>query len=173
MSGQSSNNANMQLIDLNDRQKALIDPADRVALGLDAPAPAGLAPQGDPNASELHWQQRLAKAVRKSEKAEQNRLCDWLRLNRISFDQDRMDKRRTGTTGWPDFTLVHASRVLLGELKVNGRQPSPAQQKRFAELLHGGTEVRLWHSFDEARREIMGWFWSEFRISLPENSDGS
>jgi hypothetical protein len=153
----------MKLSDLNDKQKTLIDPADRVALGLDAAQT--LAVEGsEPNS----YERRLAKAVRRSEKAEQNRLCDWLRRNQISFDQDRMDKRRTGTTGWPDFTIVHQNKVLLGELKVNGRRPSPAQQKRFAELLYGGTEVRLWHSFDEARREIMGWFWSEFRISLPE-----
>jgi hypothetical protein len=163
----------MKLSDLNDQQKALIDPADRVALGLDA-APAGrplvetLAAQSELNSYEIYWQRRLTKAVRRSEKAEQNRLCDWLRRNQISFDQDRMDKRRTGTTGWPDFTIVHQNKVLLGELKSGGRQPSPAQQKRFGELLHGGTEVRLWYSFDEARREIMGWFWSEFRISLPE-----
>ena len=144
----------MLLSDLNQVQQALIDPADQIRLGLVAPvSPVAV---------------KIDRREHRLEKQEQQRLCGWLRLHAISFDQDRMDKRRTGTRGWPDFAIVHQGRVLLGELKRHGHKPSPAQQKRFGELFHNGTEVQLWHSFEEARRQVMNWFWTEFRISLPD-----
>lgn len=62
------------------------------------------------------------------------------------------DGYRTGTqghTGYPDITATKGGRLVLAELKVKGRKPSPEQRRWLDELATvPGVVVRLWTPAD-------------------------
>jgi hypothetical protein len=126
---------------------------------------------GHPKAG-LTTEEATRKYLVRLERKEQNTLVGWLSLNGIPFNRDRMDKRRRGTPGWPDFTIVWGGRVLLGEMKVQGNKLSDDQQKCHDSLLRSGTEVQVWSSAEVAIRSIKNWRWSHFRIWNQEEDPG-
>lgn len=54
-----------------------------------------------------------------------------------------------GHTGYPDITATKGGRLVLAELKVKGRKPSPEQRRWLDELATvPGVVVRLWTPAD-------------------------
>jgi len=119
-------------------------------------------------AGQLTADEALRKAATRAEREEHKVFINWLSQHEIEFRHDRMDRRTSGTLGWPDFTIVHGGRALLGDFKVYGNKLSPEQQHRFDRLLRGGTEVRIWSSANQAIRQTRGWLWEHFRLHWAE-----
>jgi hypothetical protein len=128
---------------LNDRQRQLIEPADRQELGL-----------------------QVSKAMHKRklntiERDEQRTLAAWLKLREddgvLVFDWSRTDRRSTCRKGMPDFKLYRFGRVLLGEMKIEDGRLSADQVEMMERFKRAGTQVQLWRSAAEAIEKIRDW----------------
>lgn len=108
-------------------------------------------------------EESVAAAVRKSEKAEHKIFSDWCRLNDVPCRTDRMDRRVTGSVGWPDFLVVYGGRVLPLEFKIYGNKLSEDQKEVHAQLARTGTDVVIAYSADEGIRRVRSWLWEFFR----------
>jgi len=91
-----------------------------------------------------------AKNGRKLEKQIQAEIAQYLRLHEVPFFCQRMDRRTTGTVGWPDFTFVVKGRACFLEVKRPGENPDPEQAKVLSALIEAGAFVRVVHSLQEA-----------------------
>lgn len=71
------------------------------------------------------------RASRRNEKEIQEQIANYLRQKNIPFHRARMDKKTTGTIGWPDFTFPHpiTGRFMGVEVKAYGCHESPEQAK--------------------------------------------
>ena len=87
---------------------------------------------------------------RKLEKKIQEEIAQYLQLYGVTFFRQRMDRKTTGTVGWPDFTFCVKGRACFFEVKRPGQQPDPAQTKVLAALAEAGAFVRVVHSLQEA-----------------------
>jgi hypothetical protein len=105
----------------------------------------------------------IEEAAVKSEKAEHRTYLAWCGLNDIPCREDRMDKRVTGTVGWPDFIVIYGGRALLLEFKIYGNKLSDNQKAVHAQLARTATDVLVCYSADEAIRKTRGWLWEHFR----------
>jgi hypothetical protein len=119
-------------------------------------------------AGQMTSEEALVRAAARAEKDEHNLYIAWLHSHDIEFFHSRMDRKVSGTIGWPDFTVIHGNRCLLGEFKVYGNKISQVQAERFDRLLRNGTEVAIWSSADEAIRKTRGWLWEHFRLHWAE-----
>jgi hypothetical protein len=113
---------------------------------------------------QLTNEEAYVKASRRAEKEEHNLFINWLGLHGLQFRHDRMDKKTSGTVGWPDFTIVVGGRCLLGDFKVYGNKLSSEQKERFGALSRTGTEVEIWSSADQAIRKTRNWLWEHFQL---------
>jgi predicted Ser/Thr protein kinase len=95
-----------------------MDPADRKRLGK-----AGVTRA-----------EAIEKAALRSERDLQNQIANYLRLHGIWFDQDAMHKRRTGTTGTPDFLFAINGRACAIEAKFGDGDLKPAQVAAIAAM---------------------------------------
>ncbi|MHC1766141.1 MAG: hypothetical protein AB9869_17875 [Verrucomicrobiia bacterium] len=92
------------------------------------------------------------------EKVIQKEITNLLRLRKIVFNVSRMDRRKTDTVGWPDFTFaVHtpgmrwAVAVAL-EVKAPGGKPSAAQQDMLDQLTADGWYAQVVYSVEDVRQ---------------------
>lgn len=60
------------------------------------------------------------------------------------------DSRRS-EAGFPDLVAMRRTRLLVAELKIGKRQPTPAQQKWLDMFTIVGAEVYVWSPGDENR----------------------
>lgn len=99
----------------------------------------------------------MASFVAKTEKALQDEIGKFLNLRGIVFMRQRMDKRTTGTLGWPDFTMcvhhsVEGTRTPLSyEVKLPGKNLDPDQKTCIKKMLANGWAVYLVRSVAQAK----------------------
>ncbi len=85
----------------------------------------------------------------KSERELQRQIANSLRLNDIPFNQDSMHKKRTGTLGWPDFTIVHKGETMFIEAKFGDGELSPEQVELHRRFALRGVKVHVVTSFTQ------------------------
>lgn len=94
----------------------------------------------------------------------QRHIANELRQRNIPFQQTRMDRKTTGTIGWPDFTFAYRGCFCAFECKSPGKRPNGDQARVIAELgAQGGKVIVVWEfqealnflrSFDETVIEV-------------------
>lgn len=75
---------------------------------------------------------------RGEEKTLQRLIANYLNLNGIYFEQDRMDKRTSGKVGRPDFRLCYHGNFVAIECKADGESLSPEQFREFIRIRQSG-----------------------------------
>lgn len=100
-------------------------------------------------------------AAAKDEREIQRQVANYLRLLRVPFNQDAMNKRRTGTLGWPDFTFPYRgrcdarARFVAWEVKPVWSQKLRPEQSAVAEAIKAtGAEWRLITSVADAQAHL-------------------
>lgn len=88
----------------------------------------------------------------KSEKQVQEQIANWLRLNGIPFHRARMDKKTTGTVGFPDFCFPHKGTFYGIEVKVGANKLSFEQEQCLAAIAAHRGIAAVVRSFEEFRR---------------------
>ena len=135
----------IDLASLTDRQRELMEPADRAALGIEAPSKTRL------------------RMLRTLERDEQKTLASWLNLREadgvLVYDWSSTNRRVTCRNGMPDFKLYAGGRALLGEMKVGAAELSADQAAMVAKFARSGTEVQIWRSAMQAIEQIRNWLW--------------
>jgi VRR-NUC domain len=138
-------NMGIDLANLNDKQRGLIDPADRKRIGR-----AGMT------AAEGH--ERL---LRRLERDEQNTLASWLALREadgvLVYDWSTTHRRTTNRRGMPDFRIYRGERALLGEMKIEDGRLSRDQLEMLQKFSRAGTTVQVWNSAAQAIERIRDW----------------
>lgn len=74
-----------------------------------------------------------------------------LRLHQVTFRHDRMDKKTTGTVGWPDFTFCWLGNPVAIECKAPGGFLSQEQSSIINGMKKDGWKVKVAHSLTEVR----------------------
>lgn len=97
-----------------------------------------------------------ARAV-ESEKELQSQVAALLRIRNIVFDVDRMDKRRGGTVGWPDFTFAIGGKACAIELKRKGGKLSLQQERTIGMMMRNGWSVVVCDNLDAVKRALDEW----------------
>lgn len=85
----------------------------------------------------------------KSERDLQEQIAQYLTMKDIAFDRDRMDKRRTGTKGWPDFTFAWYGTPVAIECKAPDGKLTLEQELLHGKLWHNGWTVKVVTSLQE------------------------
>jgi hypothetical protein len=66
---------------------------------------------------------------------------------------------------WPMWAIYRGGRVLFGELRPGGDPENDSERtEMYNELQRAGNEVRIWRSAEIARRDVLNWLWTHFRI---------
>lgn len=86
----------------------------------------------------------------KDETELQDQIAQYLRLKEIPFFRQRMDKRTTGTVGWPDFSYVFQGKACFIECKMPGKDLSDEQRDIQLQLVAAGAHYRIVRSLPEA-----------------------
>lgn len=86
----------------------------------------------------------------KDEATLQDDIAQYLRLKEIPFFRQRMDKKTTGTVGWPDFSYVVKGRACFIECKMPGNELSAEQMGVSISLTLAGALYSVVHSLAEA-----------------------
>ncbi len=87
---------------------------------------------------------------RKLEKKIQEEICQYLNLYGITYFRQRMDRKTTGTVGWPDFSFVINGQACFMEVKRPGGKPDPDQERVLAALSKAGAHIAVVTSLLEA-----------------------
>lgn len=135
----------MKATDLPDKMLARMSKAERAKLG--------------PNV--MTSDEAMARFVAKSEKELQNKMAQLLDLRGIAYMRQRMDKRATGTVGWPDFTFAirshHCAFPIAVEVKYEDGKQSKEQRDCIAKMKRDGWnvyEVRTFQEFHSLLNQI-------------------
>lgn len=118
--------------------RKLMSPADR--------APLGKAAMTNDEAQ--------AKMDGKREKDLQENIAALLRIRGIAFFRQRMDRKTTGTVGWPDFTFAINGKAVAFEVKLPGEQPTPEQNACILAMDRNGWHVVVVHSEQQAIEQL-------------------
>ena len=86
-----------------------------------------------------------------SEKVLQNQIANYLRLNGITANQSRMDKRKTDVVGWPDFTFAVNGIPCVVEVKRPGESLTDDQKRVSSLLRENGWRFEVVTSIPELR----------------------
>lgn len=86
----------------------------------------------------------------KREKELQENIANLLRQRGIWFFRQRMDRRTTGTVGWPDFTFAVFGRPVVFECKLPGRRLTKEQDECLNRLMANGWRFAVIESEVEA-----------------------
>lgn len=84
-----------------------------------------------------------AERVAASEKQLQENIAALLRQRDIAFFWQRMDRKTTGTVGWPDFTFAVNGRAVALEAKQPGNVPTAEQIRMHVAMMKNGWTVRV------------------------------
>lgn len=79
----------------------------------------------------------------KLEKQIHDQIEAYLRIQGITYRHDRMDRKTTGTVGWPDFTFAVNGAPVAIEVKRPGQRPTADQIDVMAGLVRDGWNVRV------------------------------
>jgi len=91
-----------------------------------------------------------AKASVRSEKELQEQIAQELRRRGIPFQRNRMDKKSTGTLGFPDFCFPLNGQFVGVECKVGANEPTVEQQECLDAIRRNGGQahvVKGFHAF--------------------------
>jgi hypothetical protein len=99
-------------------------------------------------------EEALARAKVRVERDLQYMLASLLNLRGIAFMRQRMDKKATGTIGWPDFTFAVDGRAVAWEVKLPGEKPTAEQEEMHQRMRANGWTVEVITSVDQARSEL-------------------
>lgn len=127
----------MELSDLNDKQKSLIDPKDRKTLGARA----------------MTYKEAEQGAEVKLEKDLHDQYLAYLRRNGFSMDQvihAPMNKKSHLPEGWPDFTVFRDGKVMMIEFKVNYNKLSEKQEALLDRLISQGFSAYVLRNYSSA-----------------------
>ena len=108
--------------DLTDKQKQMMSPADRRALGK-----LGMTAE--------EARERWAAG---EEKKLQSLIANFLNLKEIYFETDRMDRKTSGKVGRPDFRICYRGRWIGVECKAEGGTLSPEQKATLEKIRKNG-----------------------------------
>lgn len=92
-----------------------------------------------------------------SEADDQRAFAKWLKQERIPFFWQRLDRKATGTEGWPDFSLVRNNHALLMEFKTQVGTLSKIQKQRHEEIAASGTKVHVIRKLVDAIELTQAW----------------
>lgn len=151
----------MKLAELSDYQISLIDPVDRLKLGL-ASEPA-TQPARDQN-HVFCGSGASGRAIHPigSETDQHNEVLKWAKWQELHVLHARTSEAvHDLPPGWPDFTLLYADRALLIEMKVNNRWRE-CQLQMLAALLRNGTAVLITADAYSTIAAIKEWLASNF-----------
>jgi hypothetical protein len=140
----------INLSDLNEQQRSLIDQKDRKSLKISS------------------REERIEKAVIGTEKLEHEQVLAWAHRNNLEPIHAACHRKvQDLPAGWPDFTFTVNNRVLFIEMKVHGGKLSEDQKRMHALLVHLGNEVHITGSYPETRDLVERWL-SDFDFDPPE-----
>lgn len=94
--------------------------------------------------------------VARSEKELQEAITKLLTLRGIAFYRSRMDRKTSGTVGWPDFTFALAGAAVALEVKHEKGETSPEQIACIAKMRSNGWHVYIVRSLPEVRDILDG-----------------
>ncbi len=87
----------------------------------------------------------------KLEKEIHDQIEGWLRIRGITYRHDRMDRKTTGTVGWPDFTFAIHGKAIAVEVKRPGETVSDEQGRCQQGLSRDGWLVLIAHSLNDVK----------------------
>jgi hypothetical protein len=99
----------------------------------------------------------IEKATLRSERDLQGQIGNYLRLHGVWFDQDAMHKRRTGTSGTPDFLFSVNGGACALEVKFGDGKLSSEQLFAIALMQTNGWRVAVVRSLEEVIRWLKEW----------------
>lgn len=102
----------------------------------------------------LTFQEAAQKREAVLEREIHHEIENYLRLRSITYRHDRMDRRTTGTVGWPDFTFAVRGVPCGIEVKRPGNEPDPDQLRCHAGLLRDGWRVMVVYSVADVVRLV-------------------
>lgn len=95
------------------------------------------------------------KAIANDEREIQKMIYSWLNLEGLYFDWDAMHKKRTGTTGAPDFQLPYKGRAVFWEVKPPWAQKlRPEQVEVMGKIIKQGGRWRLITCLQDAQAHL-------------------
>jgi hypothetical protein len=66
---------------------------------------------------------------------------------------------------WPLWAIYRDGRVIFGELRWGADSDNESERtEMYNELQRAGNEVRIWRSADIARRDVLNWLWTHWRL---------
>lgn len=95
-----------------------------------------------------------SKADQQSEKELQELCANYLRQLDIPFNRNRMDRKSSGTVGWPDFSFPFRGKFFAVEFKVGSNHTSPEQARCLAAIERNGGIAVVIRDF-EAFRQLL------------------
>jgi hypothetical protein len=96
----------------------------------------------------------LATWQRGEEKKLQQLCAEWLSLNEIYFETDRMDKKTSGKRGRADFRICVQGLWLSAECKAQSEKLAHDQKEQAARLLKSGGRFVLIYSLQDLIQHI-------------------
>lgn len=121
---------------LSDRFLKLMKPEDRARMGV------------------MTGEEAMQAFQARSEKELQKQIADLLRLRGIAFHCARMDKKTSGSVGWPDFTMAVMGTPIAWEVKFDGGRLSSEQERTRDKMLSNGWQWRLITNLGAARAHL-------------------
>lgn len=89
------------------------------------------------------------RASKRAEKEIQEEIANYLRQRNIPFQRTRMDKKTTGTIGWPDFTFPFDGKFYGLEVKARGCGETTEQSYCLGMIRDCGGVAFVVHSVQE------------------------
>lgn len=96
-------------------------------------------------------EEAVKKFALKKEKELHDQIEQFLRLHGVTYRHDRMDRKTTGTVGWPDFTFVWRGIPIALECKLPSGLVTPEQAKVINGLTNDGWKVRVVYSLGQVK----------------------
>jgi hypothetical protein len=95
-----------------------------------------------------------AKEEVKSERQLQEQICALLRNRGIVFQRSRMDRKTTGTVGWPDISFAFNGIPHAWEIKTATGKLSEEQSRCIEAMRKNGWNVQIIRSLDVALNKL-------------------
>lgn len=136
----------MELADLSDKQKALIDPKDRAQLGREAET----------------YDEAESRACIKAHRELQNMIKSWCDRHKLKYILSPTRNKSTLPVGHPDCTIFGPNGLtLFMELKVGKDDLSSEQERRIAELRELGHTVDVCRTYEYATHTAYSFFFKD------------
>jgi len=97
---------------------------------------------------------RISEHEAKTEKKLQGEIANYLRLHGIWYDQDGMQRRRSGAKGAPDFQFPYRGFYVAWEVKTDTGKLRPEQIEAGEKIVTQGGKWRVIHGIAEAQAHL-------------------